>query len=204
MYKAIDDLMKEHRLIERVLGALETFAGEAGQKDDEAVRRTAADFASFFQNFADRCHHGKEEDRLFAAMVAKGFPREFGPIAVMLAEHTEGREHVGALAAIGSGRGPLTQEESESLLHHAGAYVPLLRAHIMKEDNILYPMAEQSLPPEVMADLAGQFDAFERDVMGEGAHDSFHALAQKLTAAYPPAEQPAAASGACFSCPGHM
>ncbi len=36
--------------------------------------------------FADRCHHGKEENLLFKTMVDRGFPREAGAIAVMLLE----------------------------------------------------------------------------------------------------------------------
>ena len=203
MYEAIHALMEEHRVIEEVLGALETFADRLDQ-GEAADRATVADFGAFFRNFADRCHHGKEEDRLFATMVKHGFPGEFGPIAVMLAEHAEGRDHVGALVAIGEGEGPLSQEEKERLVSHCRNYVPLLRAHILKEDNILYPMAEQSLPPGVLEDLAGDFEAFEREVMGDGAHAAFHGLAEKLAAAYPPAKDDGAPGKSCFTCAGHM
>jgi hemerythrin-like domain-containing protein len=203
MHEAIEALMREHRLIEEVLGALETFADAVGQ-GEAGGRGTVADFGAFFKNFADRCHHGKEEDRLFATMVKHGFPGEFGPIAMMLAEHGEGRQHVAALVAMGEGSGPLSDEEKQSLIAHAEAYVPLLRAHILKEDNILYPMAQQSLPAEVMQGLAGEFERFEEEVMGQGTHQSFRALAESLVDAYPPRSGASAAGAACFTCPGHM
>ncbi|MGD0266766.1 MAG: hemerythrin domain-containing protein, partial [Candidatus Methylomirabilota bacterium] len=38
-----------------------------------------------------QCHHGKEENLLFKTMVDRGFPRQGGPIAVMLHEHETGR-----------------------------------------------------------------------------------------------------------------
>ncbi len=185
MPRAIDDLMQEHRLIEKVLGALETYA-HAVRSGGPAERRAAAAFAEFFREFADRCHHGKEEDRLFARMTENGFPSEQGPIAVMLSEHEEGREHVGALAALGGGSGPLSDEERKTLSGHALAYVPLLRAHIMKEDQVLYPMAQQVLTPEQLDRLAEEFDAFEVEVMGPSRHAKLHALAESLIQAFPP------------------
>jgi len=203
MHNAIQSLMDEHRLIEQVLGALETFADrlETGKTLDRAA---VAKFADFFKNFADKCHHGKEEDRLFVEMEKNGFPKEYGPLAVMYSEHVEGRTHVGALAAAGEGSGALTAMEREQVLAHARAYVPLLRNHILKEDNILYPMALQAIRNEEMDKLGEAFEAFERGVMGEGAHAHFHALAEDLVATYPPDPARMASPSECFGCAGHM
>jgi hemerythrin-like domain-containing protein len=184
MSAAIDVLMHEHRMIERVLEALHVCARRAGQ-GGPVDRTSVREFAEFFRNFADKCHHGKEEDQLFASMVRHGFPQERGPIAVMLAEHTAGREHVGALARIGDGNGPLTEEERRTLSEHAEAYYGMLRAHIQKEDNVLYPLAVQSLPQEEMDRLEREFEAFEKQVMGEGAHERYHEMAHKLIDAFP-------------------
>ena len=186
MSKAIDELMTEHRLILKVLASLETFANQV-QQGAAAERETIRGYAEFFRSFADKCHHGKEEDRLFQAMASHGFPREAGPIAVMLAEHVEGREHVGALAGVGSGGGgPLTPAERENVVAHARDFISLLRDHIGKEDNVLYPMALRVIPPSVMDSLHSDFAAFEKEVMGEGAHERFHRLAESLIKAYPP------------------
>ena len=149
MSEAIEILMDEHRLIEQVLGSLETFAFNL-QNGADADRQTVKDFGGFFSGFADKCHHGKEEDRLFIKMNQYGFPKDYGPVAVMLAEHAEGRSHVGALIKIGEGSGPLSPSERDAIIEHALAYIPLLRSHIIKEDNVLYPMAVQAIPPAEM------------------------------------------------------
>ncbi len=193
MAKALEILMDEHRVIERVLGSLETFADRL--EDEPEPRAALRDYGRFFREFADRCHHAKEEDRLFVEMVRHGFPREHGPIAVMLAEHVEGRAHVGALARAGEGAGPLTAAECDSVRFHAHAYAPLLRAHIQKEDRILYPMASEAVPPDVMERLAEEFEGHERHEMGEGAHQELLAIADRLVEAYPPSE----VAGAGFS-----
>src|SRR3972149_4875411 len=96
--KATEELMKEHRGIElmlRVLGAVSLRAEVAeplNHKDLDQI-------IEFLTIFADKCHHGKEEDLLFPAMEAAGVPREGGPIGVMLAEHAEGRNIIGRFTA---------------------------------------------------------------------------------------------------------
>ncbi len=203
MDKAIETLMNEHRLIEQVLGSLETFVDKLAA-GEEADRQTVNGYAEFFRNFADKCHHGKEEDRLFVKMNEFGFPMEHGPIGVMLADHVEGRSHVGALAEIGAGSGPLNAEERNSVIAQSHFYIPLLRSHILKEDNILYPMAIQALPKAEMGKLSEAFEAFENEIMGAGAHERFHALAEKLIADYPPDPAKMEQCDSCVGCHGHM
>jgi hemerythrin-like domain-containing protein len=197
---AIEQLMTEHRLIEKVLGSLETFIGRQGTGEDGG-RAAVREYAEFFRNFADACHHGKEEDRLFAKMIEHGFPKEQGPIAVMLMEHDEGRRCVRTLATVGAGQGPLQPGEREEVHRDAAVFISLLREHIQKEDQVLYPMALRAVPPPELDRLAEEFEAFERDVMGEGANERFHALAERLIAAWPPAGM-AGAGAACGACGG--
>jgi hemerythrin-like domain-containing protein len=185
VHKAIEVLMNEHRQIEQVLGSLETFGVEVegGLAPDRA---TLADFAAYFAGFADASHHGKEEDVLFARMIERGFSRESGPVAVMLYEHVVGRGHVGALRQVGEGTGPVSGVETQLVLEHASAFVPHLRAHIQKEDRILYPMALRLLSgPELDAILA-EFDAFDAGRRSDGTYDRLEALADRLVAAFRP------------------
>jgi hemerythrin-like domain-containing protein len=177
---AIEILMSEHRLIERVLGALVAFADEASRKttdDKEELGR----FVAFIRGFADAWHHGKEEDILFAAMVEAGFSRDAGPIAVMLCEHDQGRTHVRALADLSAQAGPWTAEDRQRLAEHANGFAVLLRQHIHKEDAILYPMAEQRLPREVMARVCLDCEAYERRKAGSGEGERLRRLAEELT-----------------------
>jgi hemerythrin-like domain-containing protein len=197
MSNAIETLMNEHRVIEKVLSSLETFAERL--EDDRDPRRALRDYGRFFRDFADRCHHAKEEDGLFAEMVRNGFPQERGPIAVMLSDHAEGRTHVAAILKAGDGEGPLSAEERSSVRYHVREYVPLLRSHILKEDNILYPMASRMLPGEAMEKLAREFDEHEHGTMGEGTHEELHGVAERLLETYPPSTSDGP-DPACFGC----
>jgi hemerythrin-like domain-containing protein len=185
MTEAIQTLMNEHRLIEKVLDSLATFVTKLEAGPPEA-RKTVAQYALFFREFADRCHHGKEEDRLFVRMADHGFSPEWGPLKVMLQEHHLGRARVRELASIGDGEGPLSDGELQQARRSASEFSELLRAHIQKEDSILYPAAEESVPASVLEALAKEFEEFEREVMGEGSHARLHQTAEQLIQAYPP------------------
>ena len=185
MHKTIEVLMNEHRLIEQVLGSLETFGLEV-EGGLAPERSLLADYGAFFRGFADACHHGKEEDLLFRRMIERGFSRESGPVAVMLHEHTVGRGHVSAVRRAGEASGPLTAVETQLVLENASAFVPLLRAHIQKEDRILYPMALRLLTGPELDALEAEFEAFEAGMRADGSYDRFHGLAERLTAAHRP------------------
>jgi len=74
----------------------------------------------------------------------------------------------------------------------------LLREHIAKEDHCLFGMADQALSPADQARLLEQFERVESEHMGEGTHQRFLDLANRLAARYGVTKvQPAA------SCHGH-
>lgn len=199
MHEAIDILMHEHRLIEQVLGALVATAQEA-RAGREVSRQRVAELVEFFSGFADRCHHGKEENLLFKRMVERGFSADAGPVGVMLYEHRQGREHVGALAAIGHGDGPLSPAERESFVSHALAYASFLSQHIAKEDQMLYPMALEALSEQDLEELARAYAAFEENVMGAGEHERLHAVADRIVATAGSSGPLTAGCGPCTGC----
>ena len=151
-------LQDEHRIIERVLDCLERLAERCraeGRLDAEAAR----DAVAFFRGFADRCHHGKEEAHLFPMMEQRGFSPDSGPTAVMRREHQQGRELVAAMAAALDGAANGAAAARDAFLQAADGFVDLLRQHIMKEDQRLFPMAEQAL---TAADKGVLQEAFAR------------------------------------------
>lgn len=177
--KAIDILREEHRVIERVLAALETAANrlEAGQPVSPSFFLQTADFIT---GFADGCHHKKEEGVLFPAMEAAGIPAETGPISVMLAEHDQGRRLASVIRASAEKMLAGDTDAKGKLVEAALGYAALLRQHIMKEDNVLFPMADQAIQGTSRAKVAEAFERVEHEETGEGVHEKFMALAEAL------------------------
>ena len=165
------------------------------------VGAVAHDYATFLRGFADAWHHGKEEDILFRRMVERGFSAESGPVAVMLHEHREGRVLVGAIHGVAEGTGDVTPAERSSFLEGARGFISLLRQHIQKEDNILYPMSERVLSSAEFETMLADFAAFEAKAGADGTRDRLEALAGRLVSAYRPDEARVAAgsAGGCWS-----
>ena len=180
---AIEQLMAEHRIIESVISALDAYVARVAAGDD-VPSEDAARFAEFFREYADRCHHGKEEDILFISMIEHGFQKEAGPLAVMYQEHDAGRAHVRGLREAASA-GAWTPDSRDAVVEHGTQFGELLRAHIQKEDGILYPMATTHIPEARMSAMAGEFDAFNRDDVGTEVQIKLQALADELIALYP-------------------
>lgn len=174
-------LKAEHRLIERVLDALVRYAKQVGEGEVSDLADLAA-FVQFFREFADRLHHAKEEDLLFAALVEEGgLPADMGPIAVMLDEHEQGRRAIETLAEL-AGAGALTAADRGLLHRTATSYAGMLRQHILKEDGVLYPMAEARLPGPVLDELERQFDRFTTPRLEE--HAELETLGETLCRRY--------------------
>ena len=167
-------LRKEHEAILRMLDATETVARNLEDSAPVAPELLKG-LLEFFQLFADRCHHGKEEDRLFPLLIQKGLPGEGGPIGVMLHEHAMGRSLIRHMAEATNAYAAGDQAAGRLWAEAADGYTGLLRAHIQKENNVLFVMAERLLSDEEQAQLARAFDQIEIEKMGAGTHERLHA-----------------------------
>lgn len=174
--KAMDILVEEHRVIERVLDLLEAAAKklESGQYVPPEFFLLAVDF---MRGYADGCHHQKEEGVLFVRMQAQGISTDGCPLGVMLAEHALGRQYTRALLTAAQDLHAGDMSAVGRAIQSSRSYVALLRQHIFKEDNILFPLAEQVIPAEAHSEI---WEDFERAELEDGAHEKYLALTSKL------------------------
>ncbi|MDF7798492.1 hemerythrin domain-containing protein [Pontiellaceae bacterium B1224] len=151
-------MMDEHQLILRMISLVETNTEkmEAGLFKDCNFYLDAIDFV---RNYADCFHHAKEEDVLFVELVKNGMPEKSSPIEAMLMEHDQGRAYIKNLeeAVLKSIQG--LEDQQPVIAENAKGYAALLRGHIQKEDQILYPLAERVLPETVRSRMT---DAYEK------------------------------------------
>jgi hemerythrin-like domain-containing protein len=178
MSKAIADLMNEHEAILSAIQILEKMMA-AMEKATSVDKKDIQDFIGFLKEFADKCHHGKEEGLLFPAMIGAGIPDKGGPIGVMLAEHAQGRKFIRDMEESIS-----MDVDRAKLAQAAGGYASLLRNHIQKENNVLFPMAERVLAETQLVKLYEGFEEHEEKVIGQGRHEELHAMLKGLQEKY--------------------
>lgn len=182
--KATAVLVEEHAIIERALDGAE--AAIAQLRNGQGIPNGyAAWLIDFIRQFADGCHHHKEEDVLFPLLEARGVPRQGGPIGCMLHEHELGRELVRRMV-VASQAQPFDKTRFADALEE---YTALLRQHIFKENNVLFLMAERALTPADDEQALERFRQIEPQGSAAKCHHKYAAelaeWGQKLGVAAP-------------------
>ncbi len=180
---ATADLRSEHVGVGRMLGIMDAMARRAkeGEKPDLG---DLAQVIEFLRVFVDRCHHAKEEDLLFPAMRAADLVSAEPTIEILLDDHVQGRATVARIAAATQAIGEGSESAVQELADSFSDYTRLLHAHIRREENDCFNVADRELSSFAQQELAEGYDRIERDVVGEGVHESFHALLDRLSEAY--------------------
>jgi len=174
---ATDVLEQEHRVIERILPVLEEAAHrvERGRKLDDDVFPIIIDF---LRVFSDRCHHAKEEARLFPVLKQTGVIAEPGLIGELSEEHRQLRAMVKKLAEYSENLGE--EESPEEIAAITRVFVKMLAVHIKKEDDVLFPEADRGLSQEAAAQLQEDFRKIESRPPCQGALTRYEDLVAEL------------------------
>jgi hemerythrin-like domain-containing protein len=174
-----EQLMQDHRVIERMCAVLKAAADrvDKGQAIPPDFFSKALDF---IRNFADRAHHGKEEDNLFPAMEQHGLPRHGGPVGVMMEEHDQGRTYVRGMDQAIKEAASGDKSALRRAAQNARGYADLLVPHIKKEDNVLYAMADRFLSRAEQQQLAERFAAIEAERLGPEKRKAYIKLVEDL------------------------
>ncbi len=167
-------LSDEHKFILKVIAALKNEAEilETG-KIDEKFLRNAIDF---IRNYADKLHHAKEEDILFKEFdkLACEGKTHCNPTQQMLYEHDIGR---GFVKNMESG---INEKNPRKIIENALGYCQLLQEHISKEDEVLYPMADETIDKKKLEEMYKQFAKIDKSrISDKTKYESFAKLSEK-------------------------
>jgi hemerythrin-like domain-containing protein len=144
-------LVGEHTLIKRFIALVPELA-ERLELESEGGRQLVLDGVDFIRSYADRCHHAKEEDILFAY-----FDPELDILKAMHEDHRRGRGYVKGIL------GALERGDRDGVAANLFGYAGVLSEHIKKEDEILYPWMDRSLSVRQVGEMFSKFrEADER------------------------------------------
>ncbi len=172
----------EHRYIKRMLGVMRGYC-------QKVLKGEAVDFSDFHsmidfvRNYADRHHHGKEEDIFFGFMM-----EELGALAEklvkmgMLVEHDLGRlliaDMEAALTKVEAG----DEEAKLDLVSNAMGYTYLLHRHIDKEDGVVFTFADRELSDSAKEAIENRYKDFEASEEAARTRSKYVALLERLEA----------------------
>jgi hemerythrin-like domain-containing protein len=171
----IGPMMIEHRLIEKGIELV-------GAESDRLRGHGALDplyidaLVDFIRTYADRTHHGKEEDILFRDLARKklsdGDRRIMGELTE---EHAFARKTVAALVAAKerclAGDGQALTVVADSMADLYGLYPP----HIRKEDKIFFPASMKYFSRAEMDAMLAEMEKFDQKMI----HEKYASVVQK-------------------------
>ncbi len=173
-------LMIEHRLIERLITILEEMVRDV--EATHAVSPVAVDAAvDFIRTYADRTHHGKEEDIMFRDLAGRSLSWEHRRLMEdLIQEHAVARRRVGELVEASS---RYRRGDAEAWADVAAAMrelVALYPGHIRKEDKVFFPAARRYVTEEEDRAMLDEFKEFDRLMIHEKYAAVVEALRSKL------------------------
>ncbi|MBN2352962.1 MAG: hemerythrin domain-containing protein [Spirochaetales bacterium] len=171
-------LMIEHRLIEKTL--------KLAERESERVRAGRVDtlfidtVVDFIRTYADRTHHGKEEDILFRELEKKPLSQaDAAAMRELVEEHTTARRTTGELVKANAdflaGR-----EESRAVIFEKLQFLTgFYPKHIAKEDKAFFPATEKYFTAAELEAMLAEFHEFDRRMIHEKYEGVYAALAKR-------------------------
>jgi hemerythrin-like domain-containing protein len=160
-------LMIEHRLIERMLTVIKRVLAKIESKHE--VDPVFVDIAvDFIRIYADRTHHGKEEDILFRELNNKPLNETDRKIMKeLIEEHVFGRQTTKALVEANT----RYRNGDDNALTEIAAKLQTLTEfypkHIEKEDKVFFPASRAYFTDEEDQAMLAEFWEFDRKMIHE-------------------------------------
>lgn len=177
------ELHEEHVGVSRSLQVLDAMSGHV-KAGEQLPAEHFSDILEYVRVFVDACHHGKEEQVLFPAMIGAQLPGAEEIVSDLLVEHVQGRDLV---ARITDASGRHTAGDSAAngeLVEAIAQYSKLIHGHIRREENDCFVVANHGLSAEAQEKLNEDYERIEQEVIGEGRHEALSAMLDRLSAAY--------------------
>ena len=169
-------LMIEHRLIERMISQIKDALAqiESTQKIDPLLVDTAVDF---IRMYADRTHHGKEEDILFRDLSKRPLSAEDQRVMdELIQEHVFGRQTTKALVEANTRYRNGDASALEDIADNLRTLVEFYPKHIEKEDKVFFPASRAYFTDEEDQAMLAEFWEFDREMI----HEKYKSVVEEL------------------------
>lgn len=168
--KPYGPLMVEHRIIETAVKTLNREVErlkKGGEPDFVFIKK----IVDFFRTYADKCHHGKEEDILFDALKKKDISEKHKEILQRLLD-----EHDAARAMINLLDNTSKKTGKENIMKYMRFLAWLYPKHIELEDNHFFVPVMDYFTEEEQYEMVEKFFDFDRKQI----HEKYRQIAKEM------------------------
>jgi len=154
----VEDLMREHGLLNRVLLIYDHCANRFHDRQ-EVDLKALSDARDIIKNFVEAYHEKLEEEHLFPRFEKAKELTDL--VAVLRLQHAAGRA---VTVDIGTA---LKKKDRAALMTYLRAFTRMYRPHEAREDTILFPAFRALLPEKEYKELGQQFEGKEHELFGK-------------------------------------
>jgi len=163
----IGPLMIEHRLIERMVKLMAEELPKMEEKRGVNIG-FLSEAIDFIRTYADRCHHGKEEDILFRDLAAKLLSAEHKKVMnELVEEHISARKIVSRLAGAKERYARTQKDGFQEMITCLTELVEFYPAHIEKEDKRFFLPVMNYFTRQEKDEMLQEFWAFDKNLVHE-------------------------------------
>ena len=169
-------LMVEHRLIERMISLLKEAVSqiEKAKKIDPVFIDTVVDF---IHTYADRTHHGKEEDILFRDLSKCHLSNEDSRIMnELIDDHVFARQTTKAIVEANTLYRNGNKSALSNISENLNTLVEFYPRHMEKEDKVFFPAGRAYFTDEQDQTMLAEFWEFDRKMI----HEKYKSVVEKL------------------------
>ncbi len=170
-------LMIEHRLIEKMLNIIDKriLVMQTTNEIDPVFIDSAVDF---IRTYADRTHHGKEEDILFRDLEKKNMSSlDKKAMQDLVDEHAYARKIVGDIVNAKKKYMGGDASARTGIIDGLRALISFYPGHIQKEDKDFFPVTEKYFTAMELDQMLDEYWKFDREMI----HEKYKNLVQELS-----------------------
>lgn len=163
---AVEDLMREHGILRRILFLYSEAAMRLHSKSADVGPDAIHKAAELFRSFGEDYHEKKLEEAYIFPVVKKSSGLASNYPDILTAQHNRGRQITGYILEV-TRVAKLDADNAEPLATAMNNLVRMYRAHAAREDTIVFPAWKLSLTSEQLDQMNKKFEDIEHEMFGE-------------------------------------
>lgn len=181
--KPTDNLIIEHREISELLNIMSVIADNIKSKD-VFYPNDIDEIIDYLIILLDKSHHGKEEEVFYPELILSGIPKEKAPLSIINYEHMLAKRYLNEISSCVVNCKIGIDFSGELLADSLTNYVVVIQNHIQREEEIVFPLANEAFSIEKQNEIAQKFEEIEQKNITRNFNEHYNRLLNKLNNKY--------------------
>ena len=179
-----ENLINEHKKINELLDIMSKIALKIKSKD-VFYPNDVEEIVKYLINLIENSHHGKEDDVFYPELISSGIPKETAPLSIINYEHIISVNYLKDISSCVVNCKIGNDFSGELLADSLTNYVIAIKNHIQREEEIVFPIANEVFSIEKQNEILQRFEVIEQKYISNSFNDQFDKLLNKFKNKYP-------------------